>query len=500
MEPRIICVGGGFAGVYFSLRAAKYATIDLFFKDAFFESNSYLAKGGIAVALGVDDSIEKHIQDTLKVGDGLCDPDAVNFIIGNSTNALNHLIEMGVEFNKNKLDFDLGKEGGHSSNRIVHIQDETGKFLMETLYARIKNHPKINLKPYRQITDLYMEEGVCKGARFLNTETGNIELNKADAVVMATGGYGQLFLKNTNSSIATGEGIAIAHRAGAKVNHLEFLQFHPTMLYENHTNQSYLITEAFRGAGAILVNTNGEAYMNEHPLASLAPRDIVSRKTFEQMLLLKSPFVYLKSDLALVPILKNTFPGLAEVCNQKGIPLENIPVTPAAHYCCGGVVTDLNGQTSLPNLYAIGEVACTGLHGANRLASNSLLENIVMAESAANHLEKIEVGNIHEQVIYDELIIDSKEDHDRYLEKNEKLKNLMWFNFGIIRNESEMKRGITELKKMMQENDHEFIINPFSKACIDNRNRLHTALLIAQAAIERKESRGCHYRSDYPNH
>ena len=493
MKPRIVCIGGGLAGVYFSLRAAQFAQVDLFCKDDLLESNSYLAKGGIAIAIGSDDSLDQHIKDTLSVGAGLCDTEVVNYILSHSGEALTHLIELGIHFNRNEESFDLGKEGGHSKNRIVHIMDETGKFMMESLYEKVKNNPNIRVNPFYQLTDLVVDEGKCKGAVLLNAKTARLETIMADAVVLATGGCGRLYLKNTNSSIATGDGIAIAYRAGAEVRNMEFIQFHPTMLYEPDSDQSYLITEAFRGAGAKLVNTIGEAYMSNHPLKSLAPRDIVSRNTFEQMRSLNSPFVYLESDPALIPQLVKRFPGLAETCEQKNIPLDKIPVTPAAHYCCGGVKINLKGQTNIKHLYAIGEVAYTGLHGGNRLASNSLLENVVMAEAAFNDLKDLQKWVFEKDQVSEEIVLNANEETHF-----EALKNLMWYKFGIVRNETEMKEASEEIANMIQENEMELTLFPLNKASIDNKNRLLTASLIAKAALDRKESLGCHFRSDYP--
>ena len=393
--------------------------------SAISDTNSYLAKGGIAIPLNEED-VELHIQDTLKAGAGLCDESAVRYIISNAIKVYENLQQLGIQF-----DDSISKEGGHSVHRIRHISDETGRYLIQSFQKQVAEKNNIRLYQNCQLLDLIMQDGECRGIWFADMFKNRIKSMRADAVILAAGGGANLFKYHTNSFFANAEAIAIAYRAGAHICGMEFVQFHPTKLYEKKLNHHLLITEALRGAGAIIKTNNHHELMNGvHQLKSLAPRDIVSRTMFKQMM--KENSECLKLDISSVPksLMESDFPLLDAVCKLEDYYKKNeIPVTPAAHYFCGGIQTGLHAETNIKNLYALGESASTGLHGANRLASNSLLELFVMGESLATHFnQKLDVSvdlNNNAFSIQDGF---DKNFTPYYLNQ---IKDLMWKGFGI---------------------------------------------------------------------
>lgn len=457
--------------------------------DDFSISNSFMAKGGIAIPVSESD-IAQHILDTLNTGDGLCNVEAVNDIIGSGRQLIPDLEQLGFVFDES-----MGREGGHSTSRIRHVGDETGRYLTRHMQKKVMEMPNVQILSPMHVLDLKIENNVCTGILAGDERSDGLQWMGADAVVLATGGCGNLYRNNTNGILTNGEGFSIAHRAGAKLSGMEFMQFHPTMLYQKHSGTNALITEAFRGAGAVLRNHEMKDLMQDiHPLGSLAPRDIVSRSMYNEMKATGVESLWLDFSSISKARVEKEFPALYQICKQNGyLASSRIPVTPAAHYMCGGINTNTLGETSIEGLYAIGEIANTGLHGANRLASNSLLELMVVSERAAKKVNSIPECNEKTSIPFK----GDSHDLNSVIDKmSVHLKSLMWDHFGIIRNEAEMKRGITELNTMQDE------LNVLQKKENINIslnqmiNRVQTALLIAQSAIQRKESRGCHYRDD----
>lgn len=457
--------------------------------DDFSISNSFMAKGGIAIPVNETD-IQQHIQDTIKTGDGLCDIAAVEDIIGSGLQLIPDLEQLGFVFDKS-----MGREGGHSTSRIRHVGDETGKYLTRHLQKKVMEMPNVHILSPFHLLDIKVENNVCTAVLVGDKRNDVLQWIHADAVVLATGGCGNLYLNNTNGILTNGEGFSIAKNAGAKISGMEFMQFHPTMLYQKHSGTNELITEAFRGAGAILRNHEMKDLMLDiHPSGSLAPRDIVSRSMYNEMKATGVDSLWL--DFSSIPTerIKKDFPALYRICVQNGFLAEaRIPVTPAAHYMCGGINTNTSGETSIEGLYAIGEIANTGLHGANRLASNSLLELMVVSERAAKQINATEEKN-------EKTILPFKGDTREISYELDKitlrLKSIMWEHFGIIRNGTDMSQGVAELQLMLDGLDLLQVNDRINIGLKQMLNRVQTALLISESAIHRKESRGCHYRDD----
>ncbi len=486
---RVICAGSGLAALNFALHTDKDTEVLIIAADEFNNSNSFMAKGGVAVPTS-DCDIEQHIRDTITAGDEMCNADAVEDIITNG-------IKLAADMKKGGFLFDetLGKEGGHSTHRILHVGDETGKHLVNHIAEKVKQRTNIRVLQHCCLLELYVEHGICKGALIGNTLSHSAEWIYADAVVLATGGCGNLYRNNTNSSLANGEGYAVAFRAGAALSGMEFMQFHPTMLLPDNHHTNFLVTEAFRGAGAVLKDMDMHELMKDvHPMGSLAPRDIVSRTIFRYLQQKNVPAVWLDFSVVNMDFFKKEFPALYRICEQSGfLPAAKIPVTPAAHYMCGGVKTNLFAETDISKLYAIGEVACTGLHGANRLASNSLLELLIMSERAALQINmlKSEAKNKTIKCKTSAVNLDAKLNAIQ-----SDLQSVMWSGAGIIRNEKGMKNAVERLHISEQE-----LLSLYDDALIhiglkQLLNRVQTALLIAESALKRKENRGCHFRED----
>lgn len=482
---KIICIGSGLAGLNFCLEVSAYAHVKLLSQYPFRESNSFLAKGGIAIPIGADDSPGSHVADTLIAGDGLCDEDTVRFIIGQAPGVYDQLRKLGIIFTGHNGQPHLGREGGHTHHRIVHIQDESGRYLMEHLHACVLREPNIEILTGMQLLQLDVKENQCFGAWFYNTGEQQVVYENADAVALATGGCGNLYLNNSNATGIIGEGYAVAHAAAAVLQNMEFMQFHPTLLYDKSNAASFLITEALRGAGAVLRNRDGEDFMKAlHPLASLAPRDIVSRSIFEEMHRSNQQHVYLDTHAIRNAQFETYFPALLRECNARHIDRYAIPVTPAAHYMCGGVKTDLNAATSVNRLYAIGEVSCTGLHGANRLASNSLLEALVMSGQAAAHCRFLPLHHAAQTPVSE---FKFGLDNAVVPFEIEELQTLMWDNFGIVRKQENMLRASETLGYWEKQ-----FLQPIGIAQVSSYHMLQTAKLIAAAARQRNFSKGCH--------
>ena len=496
----ILVIGSGIAGLHYAIRCSQFARVLIVTKGKIGESNTMYAQGGIAAVFDTHDSVEDHVRDTLVAGDGLCREDAVRLIAENAKQCILNLCNYHVNFDKTRNgEFDLHREGGHSCARVVHTADATGREVETAMVSVVRNNNNITVLEHHLAIDLFAQNNICTGALIVNKNTLQPLIVNAKTVMLATGGAGQLYLQNTNPSIATGDGYAIAQRAGAIIGDIEFVQFHPTTLY-NPGHECFLISEAVRGFGAPLKNKAGEAFMdNCHQLKSLAPRDIVTRAIVKEMTETGEPCVYLDLRGLDIQQIEKHFPNIAAQCNKSGFNPEKemIPVVPAAHYMCGGVVTDLKGRTSIKNLYACGEVSCTGVHGANRLASNSLLEGLVFAEQAEKDT-KININHIplFNNKDYESLYFTVEPDSEIKTMKAY-LQHLMWQHAGIIRNQVGLEYCTHELSKMRQKLADKIAVSGLTEEKNELKNMIDCSLMILHSASLRQESRGCHYRDDY---
>ena len=510
MQADFLVIGSGLAGLSYALDVADHGSVLIITKKEPEESNTAYAQGGIAAVITEDDSTFCHAEDTIKAGAGLCNKDAVQKITSLGPNAINQLIKWGVKFEEFGPDaFDLNIEGGHKTRRILHSGDSTGKSIIDVLLSKAKSHPNIQILPYHIAIDLVPShkfdkniKNKCLGAYVLNTKTNKIISISSKLTILATGGAGKVYLYTSNPDISSGDGIAMAYRAGISIANMEFVQFHPTCLWHPKA-KSFLISEAVRGEGAWLLTCNGKRFMKDYDnRLELATRDIVARAM--DMELKKSGDDYLLLDTTHIPSdkIKKRFPNIYETCLSYGLDItkEPIPVVPAAHYFCGGVKTDINGKTSLPGLFAAGEVACNGLHGANRLASNSLLEAITVSKLAA--LEGIKlIKDIKMSIIPS---WDSKgstdSDEEVVITQNwDEVRRLMWNFVGIVRTTKRLKRALKRLE-LLQDEIKEYYWNfTITSDLIELRNIALVASLIVNSALNRNESRGLHYMRDFPN-
>ncbi|MDW8105908.1 MAG: L-aspartate oxidase [Armatimonadota bacterium] len=509
MEYDFLALGSGIAGLTFALNTAPYGSVAILTKKQRSESNTNYAQGGIAAAIGADDSWEQHLQDTLIAGAGLCDRDAVEVLVKNGPRLVYWLAELGAQFDRNPDgSLALGREGGHSRNRIIHAADHTGYEIERTLLIAARKTPHITILEHYQALDLIIENGVCVGVQVLDTLTGDLFEIRARATLLATGGCGQVYLHTSNPSIATGDGLGMAWRAGAVIANMEFIQFHPTTLY--HTDApSFLISEAVRGEGGILRRADGYRFMPDYdPRAELAPRDIVARAIDAELKKTGDPCVYLDITHLDAEFIKRRFPTIYHTCLQYGIDItrEPIPVVPAAHYACGGVWTDLNGRTTIPRLYACGEVAYTGVHGANRLASNSLLEALVFAERAAQHATtRLDEPPPHPKPSCITLSLSPPapasqidESASNWDAQRLQIRKIMQKKVGIVRTVQRLQEAQCELDQLAAQIEAAYrATSPTVESC-EARNVAACALLITHSALARKESRGLHYVLDYP--
>lgn len=492
----LVC-GSGLAGLAFALKAARTKDVTIITKEKKTRANTPWAQGGIAAVSSSSDSFESHINDTLRAGAGLCRLDVVRNIIEQAPDRIEDLRNWGVHF-----DAGLTREGGHSARRIFHFEDHTGSEIHRALLEACSGNPRIQILEDFFLIDLLMEKksGSCFGAYVLDRNANEVQAITASETILATGGAGKVYLYTSNWSGASGDGIAAAWRAGAKVSNLEFMQFHPTCLY--HPNErNFLISEALRGEGGELMTVSGEAFMKKyHELGSLAPRDIVARSIDLEIKKSGHPCVYLDMRHHSREYLETRFPVIFKKCMDLGIDISKdpIPVVPAAHYLCGGVVTDLNGRTEIPGLWALGETACTGLHGANRLASNSLLECLAMAHNASLQLENSQVRSIPvpDPWIYS---ADNTED-EMILIKHmwDEIRTLMWNYVGIVRSQKRLERAQHRLKNILQEVREYYSNFRIHSDTLELRNIAIVAALSVECALARKESRGIHYNLDQP--
>lgn len=506
-ETEVLVIGSGIAGLTFALRAADRASVLLVTKKERAASSTNYAQGGIAAVMGADDSFELHIGDTLEAGAGLCHLGAVEQLVREGPARVRELMDWGVRFTREREALSLGREGGHSRRRIVHARDLTGREIEQALLHAVAEHPNVTLvEDHHAIdlvvgTDLESGERRCVGALVLNHRTGIVSLIRARMVMLATGGIGQAYRHTTNPDIATGDGVAMACRAGAELRNLEFVQFHPTALFPAE-GRAFLISEAVRGEGAVLRRLNGEPLMTDvHRLGSLAPRDIVARAIDAALKSSGDPHVWLDLSPISRDRIREWFPTIVAECEARGIRAdrEPIPVVPAAHYSCGGVYTDADGRTTLPGLFAAGEVACTGVHGANRLASNSLLEAVVYSYRAAQQVP----GELTRQGSLDAVPgfgSESANAADRAAVDGtrERLRNLMWEDAGIIRSSERLARAATQIAEMRARAAADAVAFAPSPESIELLNLLDTAELVVRCARMRRESRGLNYNVDFP--
>jgi L-aspartate oxidase len=506
MRADVVVVGTGIAGLFFALKMAQHASVAIVTKKERPESSTNYAQGGIAAVFAADDSFELHAQDTLLAGAGLCHRDAVDVLVQEGPIRVSELMDLGVRFSREGERFSLGREGGHSRRRIVRAADLTGREVERALLAAVAAMPGIEVFENHIAVDLLTEPGFdgpdsrCCGVVTLDAGTGTLMPFSSRAVMLATGGCGHVYQHTTNPAIATGDGVAMAYRAGARIANMEFVQFHPTALFPA-SERSFLISEAVRGEGAVLLRRDGTSFMDEyHPLASLAPRDIVARAIDREMKVHGDPFVLLDCSGIPAAEIRSRFPNILAETSRRGIDmlLEPLPVVPAAHYLCGGVLTDLCGQSSVTGLYAAGETAYTGVHGANRLASNSLLEALVFAHRAAEHIrERLPRLLLHQCSLPDRS--EAREVSERVLlvHDRDELRSLMWDLVGIVRSDERLGLADARVRQIAEQNRDRWERFAPDHDLVELRNLLETAELIIRSASLRRESRGLHFNVDW---
>lgn len=517
MTPRhhhdVLIIGSGAAGLSAALGLAGQADVAVISKGPIAESSTRWAQGGIAAVLDETDDIEAHVQDTLQAGAGLCHEQAVRFTVGRGPEAIRWLVDQGVAFDTERDPsgterYHLTQEGGHSHRRILHAADATGSAMEHTLIERARAADRLSLYERHVAVDLIVREKVglpgsgCIGAYVYNADTGRVEVFQSRFVILASGGASKVYLYTSNPDGSTGDGIAMAHRAGCRVANMEFNQFHPTCLYHPEA-KSFLVSEALRGEGGRLLLPDGERFMQRFdPRGELAPRDIVARAIDHEMKRLGADCLYLDVSHLEAGKIRSHFPNILARCSDFGIDItaEPIPVVPAAHYTCGGIMTDLRGRTDVPNLYAIGECAFTGLHGANRMASNSLLECVVFAHAASRDILALmeQAPAPPEAPAWDESQV-TDSDEDVVISHNwDELRRFMWDYVGIVRTRKRLERARHRVTMLRQE-IHEYYSNyKVSADLLELRNLALVAELIIVSALNRRESRGLHYTLDYP--
>lgn len=513
-----LVIGAGLAGLVYAIETSKYGTVAIITKKSLYDCNTDYAQGGIAAVLDSHDSFEAHIQDTFSAGAELGKRDVIKQIIQEGPALIKYLIDLGTDFTLRDATYDsslenlsLTKEAGHSQNRVAHAADSTGHQIMEALIRSCKNNPKIEIFEEHMAVDLITQHHIkqsegfipgitCWGAYVLDTSSNRIEVFRAKKTLLATGGASCIYAHNTNSSIATGDGMAMAHLAGARLANMEFVQFHPTAFY-SPTGETFLVSEALRGEGAILMLQDGSLFMEiYHPMGSLAPRDIVSQAIDAELKKRGEKFCYLDATAVEKTILDTHFPFIDAKCKEFGIDFRKspIPVAPAAHYFCGGILSTIDGLTDIKNLFVAGEVTCTGLHGANRLASNSLLEALVVAYHAGNHVsntEKVDFPNIPDwrdqgQFNENEWVVIS---HNREI-----IGTIMQGYVGIRRSRRLLKYALLRIENIYNEVNNFYQHNTVRKEVVETRNMAIIASMVIRSALSRKESRGAHFVIDHP--
>ena len=512
-----LVIGSGIAGMSFALKVARHGRVALICKTTLDEANTALAQGGVASVTNLEvDDFDKHIHDTMVASDWLSDPAAVELVVKNAPAQIRELINWGVDFDRNdKGDFDLHREGGHSEFRILHHADNTGYEIQQSLIEAVRKCDNIDIFEHHFAIEIITQHHLgkivtrrtpditCYGAYVLNTETGQVDTFLSRITLMATGGAGAVYLTTTNPLVATGDGIAMVYRAKGTVKDMEFIQFHPTALFHPGDRPSFLITEAMRGYGGVLRNLKGEEFMHKYdPRLSLAPRDIVARAIDSEMKLNGDDHVYLDVTHKDPEETRRHFPNIYAKCLSLGIDItkDYIPVAPAAHYLCGGIKVDTNAESSIKRLYAVGECSCTGLHGGNRLASNSLIEAVVYADAAARHVIEnaphypfrtdVPEWNDEGTSIPEEMVL--------ITQSLKEVNQIMGTYVGIVRSNLRLDRAWNRLDILYEETERLFKRSKASREICELRNLINVAYLIMRQAKERKESRGLHFSIDYP--
>ena len=516
LETDYLVIGSGAAGLSFALKAAEHSHVIVVTKGEMNECNTNYAQGGICCVTYEPDTFQKHIDDTMVCGGGICDMQAVELVVTRAPQLMKDLVQWGTRFDKTREGrYELAREGGHSEYRILHHKDETGAEIERTLISQVKSHRNIEVLEYHFAIDLLTQhhlgqlvtrhtEGIeCYGAYVMDLKRGRIKTILSRVTVIPTGGVGNVYNVTTNPGVATGDGIAMAHRAKAVIENMEFIQFHPTALYNPGERPSFLISEALRGFGAILKTQDGKEFMQKyHPMGSLAPRDVVARSIDNEMKVRGDDYVFLDITHRDPKETVSHFPNIYRKCLSIGIDItkEMIPVAPAAHYCCGGVKVDLNGETSIRRLYALGETSCTGLHGANRLASNSLTEAVVYADQAARHsaahlheygLQKgIPAWNADGTTATEEMVL--------ITQNAKEMQQIMSNYVGIVRSNLRLERALRRLEIIFKENEELYLKSTPTKELCELRNMIDVGYLIIKQAQAMKRSIGLHYSLDYP--
>ncbi len=506
VETDYLVIGSGIAGLNFALQAAAHGRVLVINKTRPDDTNTNWAQGGVAAVQSTDDTLEQHVQDTLTVGDGLCDRRIVELCVTEGPAQVERLLQLGVALDRGTGgELDLTREGGHSQRRVVHHADVTGREIQRALLAAVAAHPNITMWSEHIAVDLlsmakYGGEAACFGAYVLDKASGDVKTIVARATVLASGGAGKVYVYTSNPDVATGDGIAMAYRIGAAVGDMEFVQFHPTVLFHPHA-KSFLISEALRGEGGVLKRVTGETFMeNYHPLKSLGPRDVVARAIDNELKQTGADSVVLDMTHLAPDFVRARFPNIHERCLALGIDMTKtpIPVVPAAHYMCGGIVTDDQGATSIRNLYAVGESANTGLHGACRLASNSLLEGMVMSTRAAAHARAAEAIRPRTVAPWQHGNATDSKDAIVVALNWDEIRRFMWSYVGIVRSDKRLERARRRIEILRDEIREYYWDFKITSDLIELRNLALVAHLIIESARRRKESRGLHYMVDYP--
>ncbi|MET0047439.1 MAG: L-aspartate oxidase [Sedimenticola sp.] len=507
----VLIIGSGAAGLGLALRLPEKLRIAVISKRELREGNTYYAQGGISAVLDEEDSVDSHVADTLNAGAGLCDESTVRLVVEKGPENIHWLLDQGVAFTEDEPQrggYHLTREGGHSHRRVIHAADATGKEMENTLESRVRNSPNITLFEHHNAVDLItsdkrgINDNRCLGSYILDTKSGHVETFLAKFTVLATGGASKVYLYTSNPDVATGDGIAMAWRAGCRVANMEFIQFHPTCLFHPHA-KSFLITEALRGEGAKLRLANGKRFMPEFDeRAELAPRDIVARAIDHEMKRTGDDCVYLDISHKPAEFIQSHFPTIYNKCLKFGIDItrEPIPVVPAAHYTCGGIMTDHHARTDIPNLFAIGEAAYTGLHGANRMASNSLLECLVFAHLASEEIAaKAESTPYPETIaLWDESRVTDSDEEVVVSHNWDELRHFMWDYVGIVRSNKRLERAKRRVNLLRHEISEYYSNFRVGNDLLEMRNLVDVADLIIHSAQRRRESRGLHYTLDFP--
>ena len=498
----VLIIGSGAAGLMSAIQLSNSISIAVIAKDKVLEGSSYYAQGGISAVLDPNDNFESHITDTINTGLNLGNEKSIRFMVENAPHAITDLEKAGVQFSTIDNKYDLTTEGGHSSNRVAHVADKTGQSIQVNLLAQAKKKSNIKLFEEYVAVDLIVKEGKCYGAYVYDKNSEEVITFNSKKTILATGGASKSYLYTSNPDTSTGDGIAMAYRAGCEITNMEFTQFHPTCLFHPHA-KSFLISETLRGEGAKLLLPDGKEFMHKYDdRLELAPRDIVARAIDNEMKVHGFDCVYLDFSFKDEEWIKSRFPTITQRCSELGIDIakEALPVVPAAHYTCGGINTNIDAQSNITNLYAVGEVAHTGVHGANRMASNSLLECIVFAKSCANHISKNKLEKIFPK--------NAKWDESRVAPSKEKvviahlwheIRLIMWNFVGIVRSNNRLKSAYLKIQQINKEVNEYYRVYIVTEDLIELRNLAQTSKIIVESALSRKESRGLHFNQDYPN-